>query len=228
MGCVCGSWCVLQYHCEPLTEQNSYSYRSWFAAFDWLDAEYSVKTSMSTAALVPMWGESIVSLHVPHSPHISYQPKMYFSRPVCKEKKEFQDDDDDEDDTCQTERRESETCRWQSFLFSFMPYDVHRCILLFQDPDRVNEGKGFIMQDETVRKKERGRTTTSSASIFWQTWERTLFWHTGFGIKRGLLCFEDLPVFPNALKGRLLVFNRQTHTHSHTSPRTLAGHVSLC
>lgn len=67
------------------------------------------------------------------------------------------------------------------------------------------EGVHYARWDRE-KERERGRTTTSSASIFWQTWERTLFWHTRFGIKGGLPCFEELPVVPNPFEGKATSF----------------------
>ena len=54
----------------------------------------------------------------------------------------------------------------------------------------------------------------------WQTWEKALFWHTRLGMKGGPLCFEELPVFPNALKDPSLVFDCHTHTHTRTQTRS--------
>lgn len=76
-------------------------------------------------------------------------------------------------------------------------------------PRWANEGNGFITQDETQREREEeqklqvlpyfGRHERGLCSgmlaLAWKLW---------------LLCFEDLPVFPNALKQR-------PNTHKHAS-----------
>lgn len=103
-----------------------------------------------------------------------------------------------------------------------------RSIPLFQDPGWVNEGKGFITQDETQKDREGKDNNFKWFHIFWQrwqTWEKALFWHTRLGMKEGPLCFEELPVFPNALKDGSLVFDCHTHTHTRTQTikQTLCG-----
>lgn len=147
---------------------------------------------------------------------------MYFTKQICVRTEEGKkrisaDLPNDDDDECQTERRESETCRWQSFLFSFMPYDVHRCILLFQDPDWVNEGKGFITQDETGREREREEGQQLQVLPYFGRHERGLCSGTVASAWRGVCFFLRsylCSLIP--LKGRPLVFN--THTHGHKWP----------
>lgn len=114
---------------------------------------------------------------------------------------------------------EKHSGRWQSLLFLFMLCDVPQPSfaqsLSSRTPAEWMKGRGSLRKMRH-RKIERGRTTTSSGSIFWQrwqTWEKALFWHTRLGMKGGLLCFEELPVFPNALREGSLVFDKRTHTH---------------
>lgn len=114
--------------------------------------------------------------------------------------------------------------RWQSLLFPFMLCDVPQppfaLTLSSRTPAERLKGRGSLRKMRH-RKTERGRTTTSSGSIFWkrwQTWERALFWHACLGMKGGLVCFEELPMFPNALGEGPLVFEAPPRRHTGTPP----------
>lgn len=98
--------------------------------------------------------------------------------------------DTDNDDTCQ--RVLTETWRDTFWQMAQLLLPIFLYPMMFFSPSLAPSPSSrtpLIQWREWVHYprwdagRKRGRTKTSSVSIFWQTWKRALFWHACFGMK---------------------------------------------